>query len=418
MRRGGPACWWIAVVAVCTGCVSWSGDDTRGHPGGAGRPAAAVELPGVLPGAAGAGAAGRPGGPRPEVLLVAAPAAPARRVAPPGRRFTIAVSGDVLPHSPLVDQAWGYGGGARFDFRPMFAEVAPVIGWADLGICHLETPVAPPGEQLTTFPAYGVPVEIAEGIASAGFDRCSTASNHTLDRGVAGIDATVAALEAAGLGQSGMARHPGEAVAPILDVAGVAVAHLSYTYGFNGFLLPAAEPWRSNPIDPLRIVADALDARARGAEVVLVSLHWGAEREAAPTVFQRDVAAAITASGAVDLIIGHHAHVLQPIELVNGRWVIFGLGNFLSNMPTGDTWPASSQDGAIVTVAVSELPGGGFAVEPPMVVPTWVDRTGGFVIRPVLAGLADPATPPDRRAALEASLQRTAAVVGGHLAPG
>ncbi|TPW08727.1 MAG: poly-gamma-glutamate synthesis protein (capsule biosynthesis protein), partial [Acidimicrobiaceae bacterium] len=294
--------------------------------------------------------------------------------------------------------------------------VAPIIGAADLAICHLETPVAPPGQPLSTFPLYGVPAEIAAGIASAGYDRCSTASNHSLDRGTAGIDATVAALEMNGLGQSGMARSPDEVTAPVVTVAGIAVAHLSYTYGFNGLALPAAEPWRANPIDPVRIVADALDARVRGAEIVIVSLHWGVEKVVAPTAYQREVAATITASGAVDLIVGHHAHVLQPIEVINGRWVVFGLGNSLSNMPTGDSWPASTQDGAVLTVTIEQQPDGSLAVQQPVVIPTWVDRDGGFVIRPVLSDLADPSVSDGVKAELAASLARTTAVLGPFIA--
>lgn len=342
---------------------------------------------------------------------------PARRLAPmPHRRLTVAFAGDTLAHSPVVQHAWSNGAGTGFDFRPIFARVAPIIGAADLAICHLETPVAPPGQPLSTFPLYGVPAEIAAGIASAGYDRCSTASNHSLDRGTAGIDATVAALEMNGLGQSGMARSPDEVTAPVVTVAGIAVAHLSYTYGFNGLALPAAEPWRANPIDPVRIVADALDARVRGAEIVIVSLHWGVEKVVAPTAYQREVAATITASGAVDLIVGHHAHVLQPIEVINGRWVVFGLGNSLSNMPTGDSWPASTQDGAVLTVTIEQQPDGSLAVQQPVVIPTWVDRDGGFVIRPVLSDLADPSVSDGVKAELAASLARTTAVLGPFIA--
>ena len=76
----------------------------------------------------------------------------------------------------------------------MLARIAPLIGAADLGVCHLETPIAPPGEALSTAPLYGVPAEVATALAAAHYDRCSTASNHSLDRGTTGIDATVAAL--------------------------------------------------------------------------------------------------------------------------------------------------------------------------------------------------------------------------------
>jgi poly-gamma-glutamate synthesis protein (capsule biosynthesis protein) len=258
-----------------------------------------------------------------------------------------------------------------------------------------------------------VPKEIAAGIASAGYDRCSTASNHSLDRGIAGIHATVSALVGAGVSQTGMARSPEESSTPrVLEVAGIAVSHLSYTWSFNGFSLPAAQSWRANLIDPQRIVADASASRAAGAEVVVVSLHWGNEGASAVTSYQRRVAADVLASGLVDLLVGHHAHVVQPIEIVNGRWVVFGMGNTLSNMPTGAVPWETTQDGIVVTVQIDEHDDGSFHVRQPVVYPTWVDREHGHVIRPVLTDLADPRTPPGIRAQLEISLRRTSSVVG------
>lgn len=347
-----------------------------------------------------------------------APATAPPATAPPARHITIAVAGDILPHSPLWRRAADNAaiqGRTGYDFAPMLAGLAPVVGAADLGICHLETPIAPAGEELSTMPFYGVPAEIADAIVAAGFDRCSTASNHALDRGPAGIDRTIEVLAAAGLGQSGMARTPEEIAPTVIDVAGVAVAHLSYTYGYNGLRPPPGEEWRSALIDPLRIVQDSRAARALGAEVVIVSLHWGAEGEHEPTTFQRDVANWLTASGAADLIVGHHAHVVQPIEQVNGRWVIFGLGNVLSNLPTSDRWPAAAQDAMVVTVGVTVTAEGAVTVDPPVAAPTWVDRSSGWVVRLVLDELAGDDPDIGRRAELEASLARTAAVVGAHL---
>jgi poly-gamma-glutamate synthesis protein (capsule biosynthesis protein) len=335
---------------------------------------------------------------------------------PPRRTFTMAFTGDTLVHSPTWAAALQYGGGQSYDFAPIFARVAPIISSVDLAVCHLESPIAPAGEVYTTAPMYGVPAEIASGLASAGYDRCSTASNHTLDRGGAGVDATVGALEAAGLGQSGMARSAEEAATPaIVDVNGVRVAHLSYTWSFNGLRLRADEPWRSALIDPDRIVADATTARAAGAEYVIVSLHWGTEGSSAISSFQRDVADRITASGVVDLVVGHHAHVLQPIEQVNGRWVVFGMGNFLSSM-TPASWPPQVQDGAIVTFRVTER-GGGLVTSAPVVVPTLVDRHP-YVIRPVQSDLADPSVPAAVVPQLQASLERTLAVLGDYVPAG
>lgn len=333
----------------------------------------------------------------------------------------LAFAGDTLPHSPLVTQAAqtaAAAGRGGYDFRPMFAQVAPMVRSVDLAICHLETPVSAPGRAPQPPPVYGVPAEIAQGLADAGFDRCSFASNHTMDQGLAGIDVTMQALDAVGIATAGTARTPAEAVAPVFEVQGVRFAHLSYTYGFNGAGPPASQWWRANLIDPRRIIADAADARARGAQLVVVSLHWGNEGQAAPSAAQRVVAAQLMGSGQVDLIVGHHVHLLQPIERVNGRWVVYGMGNFLSNMPTGDHWGPPSQDGAVVFVPVTVDATGTPIIGTPTVAPTWVDRDNGWVIRSVLNDLADPTLPPERRRVLEASLTRTRSILGAFVPAG
>ena len=233
----------------------------------------------------------------------------------PARTMRAAFTGDTLLHSPLwraaaASAAEDPNESGYYDFGPMFADIAPTLAAADLAVCHLETPIAPAFEPLSTFPLYGVPAGIADAIAGAGYDRCSTASNHVLDRRVAGIDRTVDVLAAAGVAQSGMARFPEEIEPSIFLVNDIAVTHLSYTYDTNGIPVPADEPWRTAIIDPDRIIADATTARAAGAEIVIVSLHWGIEGRSEPDAAQRSVAEALTASGTVDLLVGHHTHVV------------------------------------------------------------------------------------------------------------
>ena len=299
----------------------------------------------------------------------------------------------------------------------MLERLRPVLDTVDLAVCHLETPIAPEGGDLSTAPIYGVPAEIVDAIAAAGYDRCSTASNHSLDRGAAGIDRTVGTLESVGLEQAGMARTPQEIAPRVFDVAGVAVTHLSYTFSFNGLRPPPGEEWRSALIDPFRIVTDAMAARQLGAEVVIVSLHWGVEGANEPSEWQRQIAEGITASGAIDLVVGHHAHVLQPIEEINGTWVVFGLGNILSNHPTDANWPAGTQDAGVAVVEFTVAAGGDVTVSAPVLHPTWVDKGAGFVVRVVAADLAGTEVGDATRRQLEASLERTRLVVGPFLAP-
>ena len=298
----------------------------------------------------------------------------------------------------------------------MFEDVKQFVQSADLAMCHLETPIAPEGEALSAFPFFGVPKEVVTAIANAGFDRCSTASNHTYDRGLDGIDATVNALLENGVDQSGMARTPDEIEPRIVEVKGVRLCFLSYTFSYNGLTLPEGQEWRSAVINPDRILRDAKRARQLGSEVTIVSMHWGNEKESQANSMQTGIAETLTASGFVDLIVGHHAHVVQPIEQVNGVWVMYGLGNVLSNLPTDERWPANSQDAAIATIKLTKRPSGKISFDRPQVMPTWVDKRNGWVIRDVLAMLSDPKTDYGTARELELSLGRTTRVLGDFIA--
>ena len=332
---------------------------------------------------------------------------------PPHIEF--AFSGDVLIHSQLYKRALNNTGGNGYDFTPMFAVIKPLIESVDYAICHLEVPIAPAGENPSTFPLYGAPSEILDAVAGAGYDRCSTASNHTLDKGVPGIESTIANFERVGITQAGMARTPAEIEPTVLEVNGIKFTHLSYTYGYNGLSTPEGEEWRSALIDPDRIIADATKAREMGAEFVVVSLHWGTQTAVSQS--QRSGAEKITSSGVVDLIVGHHAHMIQPIEQINGVWTVFGLGNSLSYHPTDGVPQANTQDGMIVTVNVVRNDAGGFTVEQPVVHPTWVDKSDGMVIRLVKPGLSDPNLSAAVKDQLAVSLRRTTDVVGAYIAP-
>lgn len=326
----------------------------------------------------------------------------------PPRRFTVAAAGDVLVHMPVTHQAQLYGAatGAVYDFAPMFDEVRAAFQSADLSICHLEVPLSGDSAGLSGFPRFSAPPQLADALATASFDTCSTASNHAVDRGGAGVTATLDALDDAGVAHVGTARSPEEADRPRLhEVAEVTVGHVAGTYGLNGLPLPAGEPWRVDLLDADHLRARAAAARDAGAEFVVASLHWGQEYRQAPTAEQRAVADVLLADGGVDLIVGHHAHVVQPLGRIGGRPVAFGLGNFLSNQ-SGACCAAGAQDGVIARFEVEEESPGEFAVTGVAAVPTWVDRTTYSVVD-VLTALDAPETPADRRALLEQSLGRT-----------
>jgi len=330
--------------------------------------------------------------------------------------MSLAFAGDVLIHSQVWKAAAASKGGNGFDFTPMFARIKPLIENVDLAICHLEVPLVSPGDKPTTNPLYSAPSEIATAIKNTGFDRCSTASNHTFDKGANGIKATLDEFDALGLGQAGMARTPDEIEPKVFSVKGINVAHLSYTYGFNGISAPNDEAWRSARIEPTRIIADAQKARDMGARVVIVSMHWGRETQTELSEFQLTNADAITKTGLIDLVIGHHAHVVQKIDKVNDVWAIFGLSNLISYLPTTNAFSANTQDGIIATTNITLNPDGSVIVNKPGVYPIWVDKKNGVVVRPVIADLADPSVPKNIKDDLKASLDRTRSVVGDFIA--
>lgn len=296
----------------------------------AGAPTASATRAGSTPGST----AAQPPAPAPGGSPSAAPTPPTTD----GSTVTIALTGDVLLHAGVTDQATKDAAANPaeashgLDYRPLLAGAKPFIEKADLAICNLETPVAPEGGPYSSYPVFSVPPEILPALVDTGFDACTTASNHTIDKGFPGIQRTLDAMDAAGLKHAGSNRSAQEeAGTTMLDAHGVKVALLAYAYGLNGFQLPADKTWAVDIIDTAKILADAHAARAAGAQIVLVALHAGSEYQILPTAAQREVATALAASPDIDLIYGHHAHVVQPFDKVGTTWVAYGLGNMLAH---------------------------------------------------------------------------------------
>src|SRR5512133_3838272 len=326
--------------------------------------------------------------------------------------FTLIASGDVLTHGPVLRQARAYGRRVSqpYDFRPMFADLRPIVAGADLAVCHLEVPLSRNTQHISSWPAFNAPPQLARALRWAGYDACSTASNHSMDQGPQGVAATLEVMDAAGLRHPGMARNANEAdQSTIVEVHGLRVGLLSYTYGLNSGRLPADQRWLVNTIEPRRILSDARAARRAGAQFVVVLLHWGQEYRSTPTSFQREVAKRLLGASEGDLILGHHVHVVQPIEQVGGKWVAYGMGNSLSNQ-TPSCCAAGSQDGVLVKVTIGRDRGEP-RVRAVRYVPTWVEHPS-FRVRPVLAALADRSLPAAARQTLEASRDRTSRAVG------
>ena len=277
----------------------------------------------------------------------------------PDSELTIVATGDLLPHMAVNTSARD---GDGYDFGPLLAPLDDWVAGADLALCHLEVPLVPEGRGPSGFPIFGAPRELAANLATQGWDGCSTASNHSVDLGFRGVETTLDLLDDAGLGHVGTARSAAEGDAPQLyeierHGRTTTIAHLAATYGTNGMPVDSDKPWSVQLIDTEQIIEQATTAREDGADVVLVSIHCCVEYVTAPSDLQVEIGEALASSGVVDLVIGHHAHVPQPLALLDGgphgegMWIAYGLGNFLSNQD-GNCCSARTDSGLWLTAHV------------------------------------------------------------------
>ncbi|MQA74261.1 MAG: hypothetical protein GEU88_07985 [Solirubrobacterales bacterium] len=328
---------------------------------------------------------------------------------PPRVRFTVSVSGDLLMHGPLLDRALANGDGGHYDFAPFFERVRPYVAGADLALCHVETPMGPGPP--SSYPIFNTPADLANSIRKSGWDGCSTASNHSVDQGQAGIDGTVKALKRSKVEHTGSFRSERASRRPtIVRVKGIPVGLVAYTDATNG--LPPPHPWSVNAYDADRpaqgaeaILDDVRRAHRAGARAVIVNLHWGTENASAPNASQRAVAERLTRSRLVSAVVGQGPHVVQPIARMNRKFVVFSEGNLVSNQSAAAGLPTATQDGLIALLRFVGR-GGRVRVKRLRYVPTWV-RIGDYVVLPARAGESGASS-----AELRASYRRTVSVAG------
>jgi poly-gamma-glutamate synthesis protein (capsule biosynthesis protein) len=252
--------------------------------------------------------------------------------------ITIAAVGDVLTHESIVNSV----GDARtgsYDFRPVFASVAPYLSGADYAVANLETRLAGPEAGYAGYPLFNSPDSLAYALKMAGVDLISTANNHALDMGWDGLARTLDRLDDLGLAHVGTNRSAEERATPVIvDIEGIDVAFLNYSEYLNGLSPPEEHADHAvNVLDADVVARDAALARMWGADVVIALLHYGDEYERQPNEAQIQVSKDILSRG-VDVVLGSHPHVVQPIEHVfeyeswrlTDKYVAYSLGNFVS----------------------------------------------------------------------------------------
>lgn len=248
--------------------------------------------------------------------------------------------GDAMQHQAQLDAARV--SKDNYDYTSYFSAIEPLVSVADYAIVNLETPVSTP--PYSGYPCFNAPPQFVDALAEAGFDLFLTANNHTLDRGARGMRTTIANLDSRNLDHVGTYANDSarfDALPKIVNVNGFRIGFLNYTYGTNG--IEPRDGVVVDYIDRALIKNDVEEARKNGAELICVCIHWGDEYKLLPNKTQKITADFLEALG-VDLIIGAHPHVIQPMELRANRYypdknvlLVYSLGNFVSNMKTADT---------------------------------------------------------------------------------
>jgi len=252
----------------------------------------------------------------------------------PPRYIDIVAAGDNLVHLSYYNSYYD-AATDTYNFNDVFSYIKTYIQSADLAIINQEVPCAGEGTPVAGYPAFNAPHEALDVMAEIGFDVFTTATNHCLDKGYRGLVNTLDYLHTTYpdvLTTGTYSSYEDSITTPIIEVDGVKIAVLDYTYGTNG--VPVTYDYSVNLLGNLdKMTADITRARQE-ADFVIVCAHWGREYYTGVIQEQRDYAETIAECGA-DLIIGTHPHVVEPMEYIetsDGREVpvFYSLGNFIA----------------------------------------------------------------------------------------
>ncbi len=291
--------------------------------------------------------------------------------------ITISFIGDLMCHTPQIANAKLVDG--TYDFNPSFKEISPFLSAADVTMGNLECTFAGTGRPYGGYPAFNSPDAYLEAIKNSGIDFLCMANNHTMDTGEDGLQRSLKKVRENNFGSTGTfdSQRDRDSIR-VLNIKGVNVAVLNYTYGTNGAYPSADKKWMLNVADSALVHDDVLRARATNADLVLVFYHWGIENKSAPVAKQDSMFHWAVDAGA-DLVIGSHPHVLEPLAYfktatnakLDSGIVAWSLGNFLSNQ----YWRYTDA-GVMLTLSLQKnFTTGKISLEQTSYFPTWVYRS-------------------------------------------
>ena len=307
---------------------------------------------------------------------------------------TISAQGDLLMHSPVFDTCRQSDG--TYNFASIFRYTNDLLGSMDYAVANLETTFGGPDHPHVANKSFCCPDELAADAVKAGYDMLLTANNHSGDTTGEGLIRTLEVTRAAGLATLG-SQMPGEKRYSIVEINGIKIGMVAYTWAFKeseaGFslngLLPIADEGQMNYFpntNPEKLYTQAeqimADMKAEGAEATVRYIHWGNEYEIKENQWQRDIAQKLCDLG-FDVIVGGHAHVVQPMALLESTVdpdhktvCIYSLGNAVSNQRSGVSQlfpPGYTEDGAVFTMTFEKYSDGTVYLAGSDVIPTWVN---------------------------------------------
>lgn len=355
--------------------------------------------------------------------------------------ITIAAVGDIIVHNmQLMSQ---YNSETKsYDFKDNFLYVKPFIEKADVAICNLETTLAGEGAIYSGYPTFNTPDSILDAIKYSGFDVIQSANNHSLDYGEKGFLSTRQQLDKYGFSVIGTKVKSTDKNYIIKEVKGIKIGITAYTFessrkGNTKYINSVKVPDRISPLinsfypnnlsNDFKGMKKTVEAMKKdGADIIIFCLHWGIEYQKDPEAYQKDLAKELSDAG-VDIILGGHPHVIQPFDEIESKvsgkktYIIYSLGNFLSNQCYEKLQKRDVEDGLIVNFNIKKIESQNkIYVSSVNFIPTWVYRypkgkdTFNYRIVPSEAAALDPSIyniTDDYKWRVEASFNNTKNVV-------
>ena len=271
--------------------------------------------------------------------------------------FTMTAIGDTLCHNTQYWDAYN-GSTKQYDFSYVYDDIKDYTSSADITIGSLETTFAGEDRGYSNYPVFNSPDSLATGLKDIGVDVISLAGNHALDYGYSGICRTIDVLDNVGISHLGTYKSAEDQDKILIkDVKGVKIAFINYTYGTNGIPVPSDKPYCLNLIDKDLISKQIKQAKEQNVDMIVACMHWGTEYKTSANDEQKELADFLFKSG-VDIILGNHPHVLEPMEkktitLDDGStkdvFVVYALGNF-----TADQRAEITRDSAILNLDITK----------------------------------------------------------------